>query len=78
MTSESQDKTLSLESYLATVEKTFEDSLALYKREPNAETWRALREQVYRLQHMRLAAGQPISDLLPRLQKALAEVRRPK
>ena len=58
-------------SQLRTLEKNFGESLAHYQKQPNPEAWQALEEAQKRLMYYRLAAGKPISDLLPRMQQAL-------
>ncbi len=77
MPPEKQDETNSPESCLATLEKTFEDSLAHYAKNPKAETFHALREAQTRLMMFRLQMGRPISDLLPRIQAAKAQAQAP-
>jgi hypothetical protein len=70
-----QDERRSPESSLAAMDQTFNDSLAQYTKNPKSQTFQALREAQSRLMRYRLAAGQPISDLLPRVQQALSQVR---
>ena len=72
MPSETQDEKRSPESSLAIVEKAFNDSLAQYIKKSTSQTFQALREAQSRLRAERLAAGQPISDILPRVKQALS------
>lgn len=60
-----------LETMLAELEEIFEQSLAHFKHDPKEETYLALKDAQTRLMFYRIAAGQPISDLLPRMQQAL-------
>jgi hypothetical protein len=56
---------------LAELEEIFEQSLAHFKSDPKEETYRALKDAQERLMFYRIAAGRPISDLLPRMQQVL-------
>jgi hypothetical protein len=75
MPSETHNETRSPESSLEITEKKFNDSLAQYVKNPKSQTFQALREAQSRLKAERLAAGQPISDLLPKVQQALSHPR---
>ena len=72
MPSKTQGEKRPPESSLAIMEKTFNDSLEQYVKNPKSQTFEALREAQSRLRVGRLAAGQPISDLVPRTQQALS------